>query len=134
MATQTQTKKKQSIFPDFPRESPVVDKNGDFGPIWHLGFSTLFQQLQKNFTNEGLQIPQLSGPTGPDPTAGDITKIQDIYQAVVGTKLGNLPNISGKIVYDYTNNVPKVFIIEFATVNDPSSNVQSASWKTFTIV
>lgn len=44
----------QSIFPDLPREVPVINKDGDFSPLWSLGLSSLFQALQTNFKNEGI--------------------------------------------------------------------------------
>lgn len=118
-------KKKQSIFPDFPRGTPTVDKGGNFTPNWHLGFSSLFQGLQRNFTNEGIQLPQL--------TSTELDSILENYTSVFGQKLGLLPNISGKVVYDSSNNVPRIFVIIFVN-NDPSGIVSSASWKTFTIV
>lgn len=122
----TQKKLKQSIFPDFPRERPAVDKDGNFTAQWHLQLSSLFQALQRNFSNEGLQIPRLASE--------DIDTIEKIYKpALIGKKLGLVPNISGHMVYDTSNNVPKMFIIAF-TNNDPSDNVTSAEWKTFTLV
>ena len=50
----------QAIFPDLPRETPVLDKEGDFSPLWSLGLSALFQALQENFKNEGIIFPRLS--------------------------------------------------------------------------
>lgn len=120
-------KKKQSIFPDFPRGTPVLNKTGGFTDNWHLGLSTIFQQLQKNFTNEGVQIPQL--------IYSDIQQIQEVYNPrLINKTLGNIPNISGKMVYDITNTVIKVFIITFATPDDPSSEIQDAVWKTVQFV
>jgi hypothetical protein len=123
----TQIKQRQSIFPDFPRGTPTVDKNGNFTENWRLGLSSVFQGLQKNFTNEGIQIPQLP--------ESDLDTIEAPYTALGSNlkPLGLLPNIAGKMVYDTTNNVPKMFIIVFQNTDDPSSNVTSASWKTFTL-
>ena len=127
MANNTQVKKKSPIFPDIPRGFKSVDANGQFTPVWHLGFSSLFQALQRNFTNEGLLIPSLK--------TTDLDAIQALYTPYVLAKLpSNLPNISGKMAYDSTLSVPKMFIIVFATPDDPSSVVNSASWKTFTLV
>lgn len=126
MDLRTQKKLKQAIFPDFPREQPTVDKEGKLTAHWHLQLSSLFQALQRNFSNEGLQIPRLS--------IEDINTIEQIYNPnLVGKKLGFIPNISGHMVYDTSNNVPKMFIIVF-TNSDPSDTVISASWKTFTLV
>ena len=49
----------QAIFPDLPRETPVLDKEGDFSPLWSLGLSALFQALQENFKNEGIILEKI---------------------------------------------------------------------------
>jgi len=36
----------------------VVDENGHFTPVWKETLSSLFQQLQKNYSEEGLFVPQ----------------------------------------------------------------------------
>ena len=120
----TQTRKPTSIFPDLPRETPVMDKNGDFNNLWSLGFSSLFQALQKNFSNEGLSLPLL--------TDTEINSIQALYTPYVGgsyeTLVANLPDNTGKMVFDSVNYLPKVFIIKVS-----GGNVASARWWTFTI-
>jgi hypothetical protein len=121
-----QGKKAQTIFPDFPRSEKIVSPQGELTRTWHLSLASLYQALQANFSNEGIQLPQL--------TPSQLDTIEAIYTPLVGTVLtGRVPNISGTIVYDSYNNVPKVFIITFADPGNPASAVQSASWKTFTI-
>jgi len=61
----------QAIFPDLPRETPVIGSNGDFSPLWGLGLSSLFQALQENFKNEGIVFPPL--------TATQMSIIQNLY-------------------------------------------------------
>jgi hypothetical protein len=109
----------QSIFPDLPREVPVLNKDGDFSPLWSLGLSSLFQALQENFKNEGILLPRL--------TATNIANIQAIYTPLIGAPLPQgVPDISGQTVFDTTNRVPKQFIILYDTSTPP--NVISASW------
>ena len=124
MATQeNQKKKKGSIFPDFPRGSPAVDKDGNLTHAWHLQLSALFQGLQRNFKNEGIQLPQLDD--------NEIATIQGLYNPkYLGQALPqNLPDISGQVIFDKTDRVPKVFIITYNTDN----TILDASWKTFTV-
>ena len=109
----------QSIFPDLPREVPVLDKSGDFSPLWSLGLSALFQALQENFKNEGILLPRLS--------ASNIAMIQSLYTPYIGLPLPQqIPDISGQTVFDTTNRVPKQFIILYDNASPP--NILSASW------
>lgn len=110
----------QSIFPDLPREVPVIDaKTGDFMPLWSLGLSSLFQALQENYKNEGILIPVLS--------AANIADIQALYTPFMGMPLpSSLPDISGQTVFDTDNRVPKQFIITYDAADPP--NILSASW------
>lgn len=116
----TEIRKMQSIFPDVPRESPVVDKNGDFAPLWSLGFGALFQALQENFKNEGIVFPPL--------TAANMTTIQNLYASYIAgpytTLTLNLPDISGQTVYDSTTQITNQFVI----AQDNSGNVTLAQW------
>lgn len=53
-------------------ESQVVDNNGYLTPIWRNIFISLFEQLQSNFSDEGLVVPSLPTDsiaqlTGSDP-------------------------------------------------------------------
>jgi hypothetical protein len=130
-----QTAKPQSIFPDLPRTSPAVSKEGEFTQDWSLGFSLLFQALQKNYSNEGLLLPPL--------TAAELTTIQNMYAPYTGSPgiplpqdtpdstQTFLPDISGAMVFDSTNRVPKVFIITYDSSTPP--NVLTAAWKTYTL-
>lgn len=115
----------KSIFPDLPREVPAVDKDGDFNELWSLGFASLFQALQENFSNEGILFPPL--------TATEIASIQSLYTPYIGSPLPmTLPDISGKTVFDSTNRVSKQFIITYDGSTPP--NIVTAAWKTFAYV
>lgn len=129
----TQTRKPQSIFPDYPRDKQIVDNNKQLMPAWDLGLGSIFQALQKNFSNEGILFPSL--------TADQINTIQSIYTPYIGHPLPQndptnrtqvfIPDISGQTVFDSTNRVPKQFIITYDASNPP--NVVTAAWKTFTL-
>jgi hypothetical protein len=112
----------QSIFPDLPREVPVIDKNGDFTALWSLGLSALFQALQENFKNEGIIFPRLS--------AANIATIEAIYTPLIGAPLPqNIPDISGQTVFDTTNRVSKQFVITYDGATPP--NIVTATWRQF---
>lgn len=112
----------QSIFPDLPREVPVINKDGDFSPLWSLGLSSLFQALQENFKNEGILFPRLS--------AQNIADIEAIYTPLIGSPLPqNIPDISGQTVFDTTNRVSKQFVITYDGAVPP--NIVTATWRTF---
>ena len=112
----------QAIFPDLPRETPVIGKDGDFSPLWSLGLSALFQALQENFKNEGIIFPRLS--------AANIATIQAIYTPFVGLPLPqNIPDISGQTVFDTTNRVSKQFVITYDGATPP--NIVTAAWREF---
>lgn len=115
----------QSIFPDLPRDYPVVDKEGNFSPLWDLGLSSLFQALQANFKNEGIIFPNLN--------AANIADIQSRYTPYIGSPLpNNLPDISGQTVFDSTNRVSKQFVITYDGSTPP--NIVTAAWRTFAYV
>jgi len=112
----------QSIFPDLPREIPVIDKNGNFSPLWSLGIAALFQALQRNFKNEGIVFPPLS--------ATEIADIQSLYTPFIGLPLPmGLPDISGQTVFDSTNRVSKQFVITYDGATPP--NIVTAQWRQF---
>lgn len=109
----------KSIFPDLPREIPSVDKDGNFSPLWSLGFASLFQALQANYKNEGIIFPNLS--------AADIASIQSLYTPYIGLPLpSNLPDISGQTVFDTNNRISKQFVITYDSSNPP--NILAAQW------
>lgn len=109
----------KSIFPDLPRETPAVDKDGNFSSLWGLGFSSLFQALQTNYKNEGIIFPNLS--------AADIASIQSLYTPYIGFSLpANLPDISGQTVFDTDNRVSKQFVITYNNSTPPL--ILSAQW------
>lgn len=117
-------KKSQSIFPNLPRDNPVIDKDGNFTRTWSLAFSNLFQSLQNNLKNEGFLLPPL--------TLSQINQIEDIYTTLIGGPLPlNIPDISGQTIFDSTDRVPKVFIITYDSSTPP--NILTASWKTYTL-
>jgi hypothetical protein len=109
----------QSLFPDLPREMPAVTKEGNFSQLWSLGFSSLFQALQKNFKNEGVVFPNLN--------ATDIADIQSLYTPLIGNPLPmGFPDISGQTVFDTTNRVSKQFVITYDSSSPP--NILAAQW------
>lgn len=114
-----------TIFPDLPREVPIVGEDGDFSPLWGLGFATLFQALQDNFKSEGIVFPQLS--------FDDISAIQDLYVQYINNPLPiGVQDISGQTVFDSTYRVPRQFIITYDAADPP--NVLSASWVQITVM
>jgi hypothetical protein len=117
----------QAIFPDLPRETPVLAENGDFAPLWSLGFSSLFQALQANFKSEGVLLPRL--------TTAQATNIASNYlQYFTPTPIPLPPgiqDISGQMIYNTTLQLPQIFIINFDGAVPP--NVTGARWWTFTI-
>jgi hypothetical protein len=129
----TQQKSKQSaIFPDLPRDNQVVDKDGNAQPHWELFFDQTVAALQSNYSPEGLLLPPLS--------AADIATIQAIYTPFIGMPLPqnmaggsgqSIPDISGAMVFDSTNRVPKVFVITYDGAVPP--NIVTAAWKTYTL-
>jgi hypothetical protein len=117
----------QAIFPDLPRETPVLDEEGDFMPLWSLGFASLFQALQNNYKSEGIMIPKL--------TSAQATTIANLYTKYFTPVPIPLPvgvrDISGQMIYNTTIAAPQIFIINFDGSTPP--NVTAARWWTFTI-
>jgi len=114
-----------SIFPDIPREIPAVNKEGNFNPLWSLGFSSLFQALQKNFKNEGILFPPL--------TSAQAAQIASLYTKYYIPSPVALPpgvqDISGQTIYNTTISAPQIFIISY----NSQRQVTGARWWTFTI-
>ena len=125
--SQQEHKINQSIFPDFPRGSPVINKEGNFTEVWHLQMSSLFQALQKTFSNEGFQLPRLSND--------DMNTILSFYTAAIGKTLQNarLPNISGRKAFNFTTESEKTFIINFTPTGNQSGTISAVAWKTVTL-
>ena len=121
------TNNQQSIFPDLPREAPLINKDGQMSYLWSLGFSSLFQALQKNFKNEGILFPSL--------TTAQATSISDNYKKYyIPTSIPLPPgveDISGQTIYNKTIEAPQIFIISYDTSTPPK--VTGARWWTFTI-
>ena len=114
-----------SLFPDLPRESPAIDKDGNFTFLWALGFASLFQALQDNFSDEGVKFPGLNST--------DIASIQSRYSAFIGLPLPpELDDISGQAVFDTDNRVSKQFVITYDGATPP--NIVTAQWRTFMYV
>lgn len=112
------------IFPDLPRESPAVTKEGDFTHIWNLGFNQLFQALQTNFRNEGIKFPSL--------TSSEAAQVTSIYTPLIGSPLPpGVPDISGQTMFNTTISAPQIFIISYDGATPP--NITGARWWTFTI-
>ena len=122
----TQQPINQPIFPDYPRDSPDVDKDGNFSPLMDLAFGLLFQALQTNFKNEGIVFPSLS--------AANMTTIQNLYASYIGgsynTLAQNLPDISGQTVFDSTTYISNQFVI----AQDGGGTVLLANWVPFSMM
>lgn len=122
----TQQPIQQPIFPDFPRQAPLVDKDGNINHLWELGLGSLFQALQKNFKNEGILFPPL--------TATEMSTIQALYTPFIGQSYNiltqSLPDISGQTVYDSTTQISNQFII----AKNISGNVTLAEWVPFAMM
>lgn len=117
----------QSLFPDLPRETPAVNKEGNFNDLWALGLSSLFQALQRNYKNEGILIPPLS-----DAQATDIANLYTQYYTPTPIPLPpGVPDISGQMIYNTTITKPQIFVINYDGSTPP--NVTAARWWTFTI-
>lgn len=120
-------KQPQSIFPDLPREVPAVDKNGNFNALWALGFSSLFQAIQRNFKNEGILFPPLTTTQ-----ANQIAALYTQYYTPTPIPLPpGVQDISGQTIYNSTILAPQIFIISYDGSTPP--NVTGARWWTFTI-
>lgn len=115
-----QTQQLQGLFPDIPREQPVVDKQGNFTDLWSLGFGALFQALQENFKSEGILFPPLS--------QNNVDVIQGLYTPYIGQSYDSmsriLPDISGQTIYNQTTQATNQFIIS----QDGSGIVTLAEW------
>ena len=112
----------QSIFPDLPREVPAVMEDGNFNYLWSLGFASLFQALQRNFSNEGIKFPPLADT--------QIAQIEAIYTPLIGGPLPYyIPDISGQTIFDSTNRVSKQFVITYDGATPP--NIVTATWRQF---
>lgn len=118
----------QSIFPDYPRQGPAVQPDGQMTPHWDLGLSSLFQALQKNYKNEGILIPILS--------QSNMDTIQNQYTQFVGgtynNLVTNLPDISGQTVFDTTTFTCNQFVVGQDTATPP--NVTLAEWIPFAMM
>jgi len=128
-----QVAKQSAIFPDLPRDDQIVEEDGNGTSAWKLYFEQTTVALQANYSPEGLLLPPLS--------AADIATIQAIYTPYIGKPLPQndttngtqkfIPDISGAMVFDSTNRVPKVFIITYDGSTPP--NILTAAWKTYTL-
>lgn len=131
-----QSQKPVSLFPDCPRQDKLVDEKGFPTQTWKFFFDQQTNALQKILKNEGFLLPLL--------TAAELATIEALYtpftgspgtplpQNVAGNISGSfLADISGQMVFDSTNRVPKIFIITYDGSTPP--NVLTARWWTFTI-
>ena len=102
----TQTRKQQAVFPDLPRTSQVLDKDGNMLGEWLLYFQNLTLALQTNFKPEGIVVPSQ--------TAANIALLTNTVANPDSPYLaGSLANI----LYDSTNDAFK-------------GNI-AGTWKTF---
>ncbi len=110
-----------ALFPDYPRETPVINQSMNFTDIWHVQLSILFQTLQKTFTNEGFKNPSLQ--------PSEIASFEESFKKYIGAPLPiGVEDVSGYQIYDPANRELKVFVIRYQDER-PSANVVSAEWK-----
>ena len=116
-----------ALFPDLPREIPAINKEGNFNPLWSLGFASLFQALQQNFKSEGILLPSLTTTQ-----ANQIAALYTQYYTPTSIPLPpGAQDISGQMIYNKTTEKPQIFIINYDGNTPP--NVTAARWWTFTI-
>lgn len=103
----SQSRQQQAIFPDFPRNNQITEKDGTLTSSWQLYFQQLTMALQTNFKPEGIVVPPKS--------ASEIAN------------LGNVTESIGNIIYDRTNNQFKGIIL--VSIGPPVVTIT----KTFTL-
>lgn len=81
----------QAIFPDLPRNSQMVDKNGVITDDWSLFFQNLVTSLQNNYKPEGIVMP-----SQPQSNVNILTGIKSIYNILYNKDsnqfIGNIIN------------------------------------------
>lgn len=87
-----QSKLPTTIFPDVPRETPLVDKNGRMHDLWQQYFDQLTLTLQTIFRNEGFSIPQL-----PSASIALLTGEQSVGSIIYNTDSTPEPSFQGNI-------------------------------------
>lgn len=113
----TQIQKQLSIFPDLPREDPILDQDGRMNMVWQLFFDQLTLALQTNLKPEGFVIP-------PQPTSNinmltNVTSSNNvIYDSTVLAFKGDIPLPSGQTWIRFA------MITSFA--GNPNGNVAGA--------
>lgn len=105
----TQTPKQQAVFPDLPRQHPIVGKDGMMTDYWSLFFDNLVTTLQNNFNPEGILVPNQTAAN-----IADLTATQPNPPTGANTRLS-----TANVLYDSTNH-------EF------KGNI-NGTWKTFTL-
>ncbi len=124
----TQARKLQSFIPDSPRDNKAIDEDGTLSADYQLFIDQLILGLQSNLTPEGWMLPLL--------TASQLATVQAVYTPyIAGTypdMLKVLPDISGSIVFDSTNRIPKVFIITYNGATPPI--ILTAQWRAYVLV
>lgn len=104
------------LYDQLTKKSPsMVDVLND---VWMNWFATFYQTLASYLTHNGIFVPRVT-----------IDQINSINIPIVGRPIGNFTNNSGQMVYDTTNSVPKIFVLQ---VNS-AGIVTFSGWKTFTI-
>lgn len=89
MAEGGNAKNPTTVFPDLPRESPLVDAHGMITDDWKFIFDQLFAALHVNFKPEGFVMPQQSSTN-----ISKLTQPQSfaniLYNTTVDSFYGNL--------------------------------------------
>lgn len=81
--------KQTSIIPDLPRDSQIVDKNGQLTADYRLFFDQLILALQTNFTPEGILFPKQ--PTvNIDLLTGSQSLANILYDSTTNSFKGNI--------------------------------------------
>jgi len=117
--TTTSPKKQLSIFPDIPRDVPLVNEKGMITDDWRFILDQLFTALQINLKPEGFVIPQQS-TSNINQLTGTTSFTNIIYDTTVDSFKGNAkyPNPGGTKTQIW---MPFAMITSFA--GNPNGNV-----------
>lgn len=85
------TNKPFSIFPDLPRNEPVVNPDGSMNMYWLMFFDALVLALQKNFNQEGIVVPQQSDANITLLTSKE-SLANILYDSTINQFVGNILN------------------------------------------
>lgn len=114
----SQTPQQQALFPDLPRNEPVVNPDGTMNDNWKLWFDSLVYALQQNLKPEGFVIPQKE--------QSDVDQLDDekalsniLYNSTINQFIGNILNPD---VTDVDHPDGTQFWYSFAMITDFAGN------------